>query len=352
MASAATSQHHVALIDRNRQRIVLGFEDINRDNSGSDRDFNDALFFVSASNYGAISSANLPNLGVPLDTDGDGIVDTDDDYPNDPLRANDNFAFGSLAFEDLWPYQGDYDFNDVVVDYSANLISNANNQLVEIKLDYNFIASGAHRNNGFGVQIAGLLPSDIASATSPQLFGNDIQLNRNNTEAGQSSAVFIVTDQVKELMGVSRSTFVNTIAGNPAVASKMVSMQIVLNQPISMSQISNAPFNPFIIVDGNRGQEVHLKNHAPTDLADAKHFGDGADRSDLSQGISYSTANGMPWAIHLSGLNTFAYPKEQVDITEAYLYFAAWSQSGGTQFEDWYVNENTNVDGSKIYTGN
>jgi LruC domain-containing protein len=347
--SAATSQHHVALIDRNRQRIVLGFEDINRDNIGSDLDFNDALFYVSASNYAAISGANLPNLGTPLDTDGDGVVDTDDDYPNDPAKANNNFAYGSLAFEDLWPYQGDYDFNDLVVDYSTNLISNASNELVEIELEYNFIASGAYRNNGFGVQIDGLLPSDISSSTAPQLYGNYIQLNGNNTEAGQSSAVFIITDQVKERMGVSRSTFVNTVQGDTEFPSVVVSNRIVLTHPVPMSQVGAAPFNPFLISDGNRGQEVHLKNYLPTDLADASHFNEGADASELAQGRSYSTESGLPWAIHLSGLNTFAYPQEQVAITEAYHYFASWAQSGGIQFQDWYLNETYNVEGGKIY---
>jgi len=53
------------------------------------------------------------------DSDGDGIQDADDDFPNDPARAFINFfpaaGYGSLAFEDLWPGKGDYDFNDLVV---------------------------------------------------------------------------------------------------------------------------------------------------------------------------------------------------------------------------------------------
>ncbi len=79
----------------------------------------------------------LGNYLPPVaDVDGDGIPDDQDDYPNDPLRAFDNYfpaaGFGSLAFEDLWPGKGDYDFNDVVVDYRFQTVTNALNQVVEI----------------------------------------------------------------------------------------------------------------------------------------------------------------------------------------------------------------------------
>ena len=59
------------------------------------------------------------------DTDEDGVSDLFDDYPNDPEKAFDNYSpaegqFGTLAFEDLWPAKGDYDFNDIVIDYQYN----------------------------------------------------------------------------------------------------------------------------------------------------------------------------------------------------------------------------------------
>jgi LruC domain-containing protein len=33
------------------------------------------------------------------------------------LHFNSLASYGTLAFEDLWPSTGDYDFNDQVVDY-------------------------------------------------------------------------------------------------------------------------------------------------------------------------------------------------------------------------------------------
>ncbi len=72
-----------------------------------------------------VSQCNPEGIGgtpPPVDTDGDGIANTLDMYPNDATRAFDNYypsktVFGTLAFEDLWPGKGDYDMNDLVVDY-------------------------------------------------------------------------------------------------------------------------------------------------------------------------------------------------------------------------------------------
>jgi hypothetical protein len=35
-----------------------------------------------------------------------------------------SFIYGTLAYEDLWPSKGDYDFNDLVVDYDFNIVKN------------------------------------------------------------------------------------------------------------------------------------------------------------------------------------------------------------------------------------
>ncbi len=50
--------HNVLISDSTNQRIILGFEDIRRDNSGCDNDFNDALFYITASPYTAIETTN------------------------------------------------------------------------------------------------------------------------------------------------------------------------------------------------------------------------------------------------------------------------------------------------------
>ena len=60
-------QHNVLLNDPDNQRVILGFEDIRRDNAGCDNDFNDAVFYVSANPYEAIRSSNLADVSSATD---------------------------------------------------------------------------------------------------------------------------------------------------------------------------------------------------------------------------------------------------------------------------------------------
>ena len=125
-----------------------------------------------------------------VDTDGDGIADSDDDYPNDASMAFNNYTpvtgYGSLAFEDLWPSKGDYDFNDLITDYRFISVTDANNKVVKITGEFIVRAFGAGLHNGFGFQLANdnVIESHI-SVTGYNLQENYITLNANGTESGQ-----------------------------------------------------------------------------------------------------------------------------------------------------------------------
>lgn len=60
-------QHNVLLNDPDNQRVILGFEDIRRDNASCDNDFNDAVFYVSANPYVAMRSSNLADISSATD---------------------------------------------------------------------------------------------------------------------------------------------------------------------------------------------------------------------------------------------------------------------------------------------
>jgi hypothetical protein len=134
---ATLRQHNILLYDNARDITVLGFEDMNRE-AGSDNDFNDVLFYISSNPRDAISSVNVTTITYTgEDTDADGATDFVDSFPDDPNLAYENYYpsqsfFGSLAFEDLWPSRGDYDFNDLVIDYQFKEILNANNEVVQV----------------------------------------------------------------------------------------------------------------------------------------------------------------------------------------------------------------------------
>lgn len=63
--SDPTLRHHNVLIcDTENERVLLGFEDIRRDRSNCDNDFNDAVFYVTASSFEALRTTNVADVNA------------------------------------------------------------------------------------------------------------------------------------------------------------------------------------------------------------------------------------------------------------------------------------------------
>jgi LruC domain-containing protein len=342
-------KHSVVLKDTQRQLLLIGFEDINREN-GSDEDFNDGVFYATASPYTAVNTGNIQPIDTPTDTDGDGVGDTLDEYPTDPTKAFNNYypsknSVGTLAYEDLWPHKGDYDFNDLVVDYNFNQVTNAANKVVEVNAALTLRASGASMKNAFSLQF-NTNPSNVKSVTGQSLITGVFALNSNGTELNQSKAVVPVFDDPFKVLNFNGS-LVNTIVGGPYVAPKTMNLKIEFITPVSQSDFGTAPYNAFMVVGGVRGKEIHLLGSAPTDLVDTSIFGTGDDNSNLATQKYYRSDNNLPWAINIPA--KFTYPAEKQDITQAFLKFNQWAGSQGSLYKDWYLNNNGYRDNTKLY---
>ena len=169
-SNTALRAHTVLLADSISGTVVLGLEDMLRTRSDCDHDFNDVVFTVYSDPPDAIGTEDLAPMPDDFDSDDDGVLDADDDYPEDPDRAFDDVylglqGHGTLAFEDSWPLHGDYDFNDLVVEYHYTRVLNAANELVDIVAQYRVLANGSDAAIGFGLAIPGLVPSAVGSAT-------------------------------------------------------------------------------------------------------------------------------------------------------------------------------------------
>jgi len=64
---ASLRHHNVLLEDAVNERIVLGFEDIKRDDNACDNDFNDAVFYITASAYQEINTNNFADINSAYD---------------------------------------------------------------------------------------------------------------------------------------------------------------------------------------------------------------------------------------------------------------------------------------------
>lgn len=253
-----------------------------------------------------------------LDSDGDGIIDRDDEYPEDANKAFEVFTpskygWGTLAFEDLWPATGDYDFNDVALNYKVIAVLNSQNLAVQIDFIYNVKADGGSYINGFGLEIENFSPSLIESVTGAVLTQNYINNNANGTEIGHENAVIILFDNVHTMKG------------------KETTLSIKFKSPVSTDKLGTAPFNPFMIINKIREKEVHLPNGHTTTLGKKSFEIDGVNRD---KDGDYLTDRGLPWAINI--VHDFKVPKEKVTINTAYNYFNQWATSGGSTYADWY----------------
>ncbi|MGC6432078.1 MAG: LruC domain-containing protein [Jejuia sp.] len=339
-------QHCVLLYEEDEDVFLIAFEDLIR--PGGDNDFNDAIFYASAN---PIENIQIENIVIanpdPTDSDFDGVSDSFDDYPDDPSLAFNNFypgknLFGSLAFEDNWPSRGDFDFNDLVVDYNFNRITNANNEVVSLEGKFIVRANGASFDNGFGFTLEGIASSSIQSVTGSQLTESYIQTNANGTEAGQSNATIIVFDNAWE------HGYGNTRVEQPFIQPDTLSVTINLVTPIDENNFGAAPFNAFMIINKERGKEVHLGDYPPSDLADTSYFGQSSDDTQTSIGKYYKSQNNLPWALNFP--SKFNYPIELTSIENSHLNFVQWALSGGQSFRNWYKDEEGYRDGDNIYS--
>jgi len=334
-------QHNVLLYDAARDLTVLGFEDLNRE-SGSDDDFNDALFYVTSNPRTAIVNDNVTTITYTGDdSDGDGVTDPVDDYPNDPIRAYNNFypaenSFGTLAFEDLWPDRGDYDFNDLVIDYSFKEIMNSNNEVVEIESKFILMAIGASYENGFGFELP-VAPGLVQTVSGPIISGSEVTLQANGLEAGQDQAVVIAFDNVYHIMNKPHGYYINTQENAPYVNPDTVLVLVSFVSPVNPNDIGNPPYNPFIFINQNRNREVHLPGKAPTTIAMNSGLFNTGDDNSMSSGY-YKTTNNLPWALDI--VEPLDYPFEKITIDQAHNHFVDWAQNSGNTYSDWYKNLN------------
>jgi len=252
------------------------------------------------------------------DTDGDGILDRDDSYPEDANKAFEMFTpskygWGTVAFEDLWPSNGDYDFNDLAVNYRVIAVLNAEGLAVQLDFLINTKSNRASYTNGFGIEMETLLPGQIESVAGNILTKNYINLNSNGTESGQNKAVIIIFDDSNSMLNNEHK------------------ISVKFNSPISTNELGVAPFNPFMIINKIREKEVHLAYKNRTSLA-VNNFDESGINND--QDGNYISNNGFPWAINI--VHDFKVPKEKIAINKAYNHFNIWAISGGLDYKDWY----------------
>jgi LruC domain-containing protein len=322
---------HVAMFwHEESERLIMGFEDIKRDLNGCDQDFNDLIFFATTDPVEAMDQTEFVTVTADYDSDNDGIPDSSDVYPDDDERASVAYypaqnEYALLAFEDNFPLLGDYDFNDLVVNYSSEERLSANGNLKELIIDMKVRSMGALYFNGFAIQFP-FVEADIQSAS---LLINGVSSGYYPIEAGHiNETVVNIMHSVPD--HIDGAIFPNTLNDSREVRGDRFQLRLIFNTNVSGV---SWPYNPFLFVNQDRGREIHLMDYTPTESADSSFFGTLDDVSNIEAGLSYRDSNGMPFAMLLP--SNWKWPEEFVDITNSYPHFTEWAESAGVDRSDW-----------------
>ncbi|MDO6439797.1 LruC domain-containing protein [Cyclobacterium sp. 1_MG-2023] len=301
--------------------------------------------------YYSDPSADCLPKGEKKDADGDGVADDEDDYPDDKYKAYNNYltpeGAGTLMFEDLWPATGDYDFNDLVLDYMINRITDASGEIVEVVIDLLPRAAGAGYSNGFGIEFTGISTDQVYKVVGSKIKSNSIhEFLDNGLEAGNEYATIIAFDDVDNVLTHpgGGAVGINTDPNFPMQSVEKMQITMYIKDGgnakghIQLGELKMDNFNPFLIVNQKRGVEIHLPGKTPTAHVDKSLFGTKEDNSNGDEEAYYrGKDNGLPWALNVT--ESIPYMMNKESITTGYQMFYKWAATGGEAYPDWYEDK-------------
>ena len=258
--------------------------------------------------------------------------------------------WATIAFEDNWPVVGDYDFNDLVVNYRISEYR-LSGEVIRVKLEGEVAAVGALHHNGFAFHLPGVSRNTIDENTL-RFTVNDVPQNTSPLESGRQQAIVIIADDVWDFVSVGEScNFYRTESGCGSKIQMRFSMTLPMTQAVPEQQMPAFPYDPFLfaseghkhgfVLAPGRSYEVHLPNKAPTEAFSVDFFGRSADRSQPENDSYFVNENGMPWAINVG--SEWQYPLEYTDVIYAYPSFPSFIINKGSVDADWYITENANT---------
>lgn len=292
---------------KTEDKIILSFEDqpwTEKPGSPYLGDFRDNVFVLDVDPVKALP--DIPDGQKPELPDGN-IVDF---YSK----------FGILAFEDVWPYKGDYDMNDVVIKYKSTTYCNSEFAITGVVDTFVFLNNGASFENGFGYQMG--------------------------AERSNIKNIEIISDYKCEGQGLDPSLDKATVMlfdnGRNVPAGTVFVVKVWLKEATyPLNGYTLAPYNPFITIGSFMRQgrkELHLVNYQPTLKADMDLLGYGHDLSIPEKGIYYVSDAEYPFALDFNGLKEYQLPAETQKISDKYPTFGKWVASGKKDFTDWYLH--------------
>jgi LruC domain-containing protein len=190
-------------------------------------------------------------------------------YPN----ASD---WATIAFEDNWPAIGDYDFNDLVVNYRISEYRR-DGEVIRVKLEGQLAAVGASFHNGFAFHLPGVSRNTV-DENAIRYTINNVPQTTSPLESGRDMAIAIITNDVWDFVSAGETCKYHR--SEPGCGSKIqmrFSMTLPMANSIATEQMPEFPYDPFLFASEDdkhgsafglppgRAFEIHLPDKAPTE---------------------------------------------------------------------------------------
>ena len=277
--------------------VMISFEDY-----VSDKNFSDVVVTMKSNPVEAFVNPDLP------------VVNPDNNHTTATILK------GIYAFEDLWPNEGDYDMNDVLVRHDYEKVFDKENKIYSEAFIFKTFQNYAGNNNGLAFKVNG--------STTPSAIKYEIRKagEKKFSEAQftreESENVFLLTGNVKENMGAEYK--VTFIYGTPITKESSASPFIYKN------------------TTGGKRWEMHIAQEAPTSSMDTSYFGQGQDASKPVENIYFVRKGNCPFAFFLAGANEqdlselLNRANESTRIDQLYEGYTGWAESNGNKNPGWY----------------
>lgn len=289
------------------------------------------------------ASVTIEVQAPAADLDGDGVANSFDQYPCDPAKSSSVFVpgastMGQVMFEDLWPSDGDFDFNDTIIAYNYELIFDAAEHLTAIRANYSVLAIGASLHSGLGLALP--IPVSAVAAVHRRIGngGADVPMIYSSDD----KVVLHLVNDLRAAFAVN-DTFVNTRVTEPVRRPLTIGVLIELSQPVSLPA-SAAPYDLFLYWTHEPSHEIHRPMYAGTEAMDTSLFGTESDGS--TEARHFVNDRGVPFALDVPVATL--YPVEKTPIDRLYPDIITFGTSGGTSARTYYA---TNVQTQLAFTG-
>ncbi len=262
----------------------------------------------------------LPVVTAPADADKDGVPDSLDAYPQDPVRSSliriPAEGISTVAYEDQYPSAGDADLNDYVLHIHNEEDLNTAGDVIRLRGTYQHVAREAGNKHTLFLK----LPVPVGATFSRKVIREDGKVITELTTKTVSASDLNQGIQIHEESNKTTSN-PNVNPGGVYKPGHIATIEIVFNTPVKKAVLGSYPYDIFIKV-AHTGKEIHFpglyKNTNGTD--------------------KYLDSNKFPWAILVPG--AWKYPYEGMDIRKesqtGYREFNLWVASNGASYKDWY----------------